>query len=73
MYVRICQLPTEATKGCQILWNWNDRWMVLVATWMLRIEPESSGRVAGALNLNHLSSSLYTGFNFNNESVYKIE
>lgn len=48
------------------------RWL-LVAIWVLRIEPESSGRVAGVEPFNHLSSPLYTGFDFSNESVYKIE
>lgn len=69
-YVSCLQRPQKGVRspGTGMTGGW-----LLVVIWMLRTEPKFSGRVAGALNLNHLPSPLYTGFNFNNESVYKIE
>lgn len=44
-------VSVKASRGSWILWNWSYR-MLGSAMWVLRTEPESSGRAASIL-LNH--------------------
>lgn len=46
----ICLVPVKVRAGCQIPWNWSDRWL-WATMWVLGIEPGSSTRKPSAFNL----------------------
>lgn len=48
-------VPTDARKGCQILWNWGYR-QLLAATWVLGTKPGCAIRAAVILTVRQHSS-----------------
>lgn len=44
----MCLKPTGPRRECQVLWKWS--YIRLYTMWVLGIEPDFSGRAAGAPN-----------------------
>lgn len=52
----VCQVPMEAGRSCQMLYNWSYRWLY-DTVWVLGIESGSCERAVSALSHRAISAA----------------